>query len=652
MLSKFRSSLRRAIAIFCLMGFIIIGIGLQPSWAQTDQAPTSKEAVVVDGRVLFRLGSIDNFTAERRVKSVNKNLQKVIQNTSLDKPIQVIIVQRNGLTTIHVNEKHLLTVTEGDFRRGVTPKEQAQEWASILQNSLLRSQQERHPEHGQKILLQLLLTLILTVVFTIIIRLGRRRIQRHQIKRVSVSSSYQLLTPGLLLLEVGVWLLWLTYSSELFPQARTARYQFFQFLKNTFTSSLLTAGEQSYSLMDISNLILISLILLIMVRGLTATVKSRILNITIADRGMQDAIATLIQFLLTGLGLFILLQAWGIDLSSLAILVSVLGVGLGFGLQHLANNFVSGWILLIERPMQVGDLINLGDVIGTVERIGWRSTKIQTLDRISIIVPNSDFVQSKVINWSHGHAVSRLHLSVGVAYGSCIDTVHNAVIEAVQIHPEVLQYPQPQLRFLGFGDSSLDFDILVWIHDPRLQFDIKSDLYYLLEANLRRYNIDIPFPQRDLNLRTSEIQAILNNSTNNNDNNISSDSHCSSVFEASSPPKTELEVLAKVSKYSVVLQSSKKITTEEITELVTQMCDAEGLAIQDRRYNLTLYPKCFVGSEAVTWIAQTQKATREAAVKLGQILVNEGIIHHVTDEHSFKDEYLFYRFYEDENQNT
>ncbi|WP_160148353.1 mechanosensitive ion channel domain-containing protein [[Leptolyngbya] sp. PCC 7376] len=640
MLFRFRFPRLRAIAIFCVASLMALGIALQPSLAQSQSSSMSVEraAVVLDGRVLFRLGSIDGFTAERRVQSVNADLQRAIYTNPLDTSIPVLVVQRSELTTIRVNKRHLLTVTEGDFRRGITPKEQAEEWAVTLKTALGRSQRERLPSYHEQMLWRIVFALVGVSILSGLIRWGRRRLWRYWTQQAK-NPQPQLIIPVLLCLEVGVWLVFFTYVCEIWPLARRVRYQIVQFLGGAFTSGLITAGDTSYSLLDIAKLIALSLVLLIVVRGLTAMFKSRILKITIPDRGMQDAIATLIQFVLMGLGLFILLQAWGIDLSALAIIASVLGVGLGFGLQHIANNFISGWILLIERPVQVGDFINLGDVMGTVEVIGWRSTEIQTLDRVSIIVPNAELVQTRVINWSHGHSVSRLHLPLGVAYDSPIDTVHKAIMEAVQTHPEILQYPRPQLRFLGFGDSSLDFDLLIWIRDPRLQFDIKSDLYYLLEANLRRYNISIPFPQRDLNLRATDINAILHERDQEQGDRP--------ITPKTITPSTS-NLLKDISKYSAILQTPKNITTAEITQLIKQMRSDDGLDIKDHRFRLTKYPKSFIGSEAVSWIVQTQKATREAAVRLGQLLVERGIIHHVTDEHAFKDEYLFYRFYEDE----
>ncbi len=671
--SNFQTIVNALFKVIVTLGLVLLLSGLslwQPTLAQLPVSPnTDKADVVLDGRVLFRLGGIEGFTAQDRADFANDSLQWVLQAESSERPIRVRVVPSGELTTLRVNSRHLLTVTEGDFMVGLTSREQAEEWANILQVALQRAQLEWEPGYYRTLIWKLLLGSLGAIALYGFIRWKRRQLWRrwtHHSGRLSYQK--QLFKTGLFCLEILVWLALLLYVCELFPQARTQRYQLFRFLGSVFNSELLTASGQAYSLLDIVRFILLTLGLWLVVRGVTATVKSQFLQVAIPERGVQDAIATIMQFSLTGLGLFILLQIWGIDLSALAILASVLGVGLGFGLQNIVNNFLSGWILLIERPVQVGDFINLGDLMGTVERVGARSTEIRTLDRVSIIVPNAELVQTKVVNWSHGHPVSRLHIPLGVAYGSPIEQVHVAVMEAAQAHPEVLRYPQPRLRFLGFGDSSLDFDLLVWLRDPRHQFDLKSDLYYLLEANLRRYQIEIPFPQRDLNVRNPElrsrlsaggdrsplgnpvIESVVDPAIDNAKAVESSSEEVVSDDVAHHPvmPLAPHNLLADVIHYSAILQTSKAVTEDEVEQLVGQMRGPEGLIITDRRFRLTVYPNCFVGSDAVTWIVKTQKATREAAVRLGQLLVDRGIFHHVTDEHPFKDENLFYRFYEDE----
>jgi len=377
--------------------------------------------------------------------------------------------------------------------------------------------------------------------------------------------------------------------------------------------------------------------------------RSRLLNLIKADREVQDAIALLIQALLIGLGLIIILQGLGFDITSLAIFASVLGVGIGFGFQNIANNFISGLIILFERQIRVGDFVKVSDLTGTVERIGIRSTEVRTLDHITIIVPNSEFVQNQVVNWSHGHPVSRLHIPFGVAYGSEIRKVRTSVLEAAKVHPEILRYPQPQIWFDGFGDSSLDFKLLVWIREPRQQFRIRSDLYYLIEANFRRYNIEIPFPQQDIHLRSPHLQEIM--TLWNHSSSTAQSSEPTSTIpdpQESLPTNSSEDLLSELIDCSILIRQTGELTDSEIDQLVERMRSNDGVEIKARRYGLRTYTQCFVGTEAVKWLMQNQRATRLEAIRIGQLLVERGIIHHVTDEHTFEDEYLFYRFYEDE----
>jgi potassium efflux system protein len=157
----------------------------------------------------------------------------------------------------------------------------------------------------------------------------------------------------------------------------------------------------------------------------------------------------------------------------------------------------------------VGDLVRVGELVGTVQHIGARSTQILTLDQITIIVPNSQFLEQQVVNWNHGNPVTRLRVPVGVAYGSNIDSVRAAILDAVKGNAEILDYPQPQVWFMGFGDSSLNFELLVWISVPKNQFKLISDLNYKIESNFRLYGVEIPFPQRDVHVRSPQLDQLV-----------------------------------------------------------------------------------------------------------------------------------------------
>jgi small-conductance mechanosensitive channel len=421
-------------------------------------------------------------------------------------------------------------------------------------------------------------------------------------------------------------------------------------LRDSAQSTLFTLGRQDYSLTDLVILIGLTIAIWFGVRALTQVIKTRILVVSGANRGFQEALAALIQYSLAFLGLFGSLQLWGIDLSSLAILASVLGVGIGFGLQTIVNNFVSGLVILLERPIQVGDFINIDDLVGTVEKIGARSTEIRTLDQISIIVPNADFINSKVINWSHGHPTIRIRLPVGVAYGSDIEQVKTALLEAAKRHPKVLGYPAPFVLFTEFGDSALHFLLIVSLRDPRSQFIVASELNQLIAHKFEAYQIAIPFPQRDVHLRSPQIEQAIEAWIRQQ---VTPEPQLYYPQPIRKPSIRDSTTVEPASAPPTTLKSSAQRRfgarpQVDLDELTTQMRGPEGLEIKDRRYRLSTYRHCFIGAEAVEWLMTHCDATHHEALQIGQMLIDRGVIHHVTDDHSFEDAYLFYRFYVDE----
>jgi small-conductance mechanosensitive channel len=246
-------------------------------------------------------------------------------------------------------------------------------------------------------------------------------------------------------------------------------------------------------------------------RALRRLVVERVLRRTHFDASLQFAISRILGYCFVVMGGYIALQAAGIDLSSLAIVAGAVGVGIGFGLQNIINNFVSGLIILAERPIALGDRVEVVGVEGIITRIKLRSTVVVTNDNISIIVPNSEFIASPVTNWSHGDPKVRLRLPIGVAYGSDVEKLQRLMIEVALAHPATLKDPAPKLFFVGFGDSSLDFELGVWTADMLTRPTIyRSDLYYAIERTLRQNKIEIPFPQRDLHIRSGTLKVDQN----------------------------------------------------------------------------------------------------------------------------------------------
>ena len=236
-------------------------------------------------------------------------------------------------------------------------------------------------------------------------------------------------------------------------------------------------------------------------RELRKALKARLAK-TRLDEGVQYTILRLVHYSIIAVVFYQAITMIGINLSGLAFFVGILSVGIGFGLQNIVNNFISGLILLFERPIKPGDMINVGDAEGRVQEIKMRATTIVTLDNVTIIVPNSQFISSEVINWSHTDPKVRIHIPIGVAYGSDVRLVTQSLLKVARDHPEVIEEPSPKVWFVGFGNSSLDFELLAWIARPPLRKQVLSDLNYAIDDAFRQHNVTIPFPQRDLHLRS------------------------------------------------------------------------------------------------------------------------------------------------------
>ncbi|MYA98200.1 mechanosensitive ion channel [Candidatus Poribacteria bacterium] len=225
-------------------------------------------------------------------------------------------------------------------------------------------------------------------------------------------------------------------------------------------------------------------------------------------RHTQFILLRFIHFTFLIIGVLIGLSAVGVSFTSLAIIFGGLSIGIGFGLQNIASNLISGFILIFERPIKIGDLVEImeANIFGRVSSINLRSTVIVSLDEKELIVPNSQLVSEAVHNLTHDNNLFRLRVSVGVSYGSDVELVKTALIEAAHEHPEVITEPDPTMesvtapfvRFVNFGESSLDFELLAWIPDSFQRFDVASDLHFMIWEKFKAYDIKIPFPQRDV----------------------------------------------------------------------------------------------------------------------------------------------------------
>jgi len=258
-----------------------------------------------------------------------------------------------------------------------------------------------------------------------------------------------------------------------------------------------------FTLLTLLFIIISSVLLVFISKRLSKLLVNKVLNRYIKDIGVTNSIGTIFRYLVIVIGFITIFQSAGFDLSTLGLLAGALGVGIGFGLQNVTNNFISGIIILFERPIKVGDRIEVGDINGDVQSISMRSTTVITNDNISVIVPNSEFINSQVINWSHNDRRVRFKFPIGVSYNEDPEFVKKLVLEVAKEDVGVLNNPGPDLWFTGYGDSSLDFNLVVWTSDYIQRPSVlKSRLYYAIFKKFGEHNIEIPFPQRDLHIRS------------------------------------------------------------------------------------------------------------------------------------------------------
>lgn len=235
-------------------------------------------------------------------------------------------------------------------------------------------------------------------------------------------------------------------------------------------------------------------------------VRRHVLDHMALDQGQKFALESGTGYLVFTAGLAVGLQSAGVDLSSLVVLGGAVGVGIGFGLQTIAKNFVSGLIMLIERPIKVGDRVEVGDLNGDAVHIGARATWVRTNDNIVVIVPNSEFIENRVTNWTANDRQIRFSIPLGVSYGSNPEQVREILLEVARRHPDVIEIPPPDVIFTGFGDSSLNFELRVWttrqVQTPQI---ITSDLYFAVFRAFHENGVEIPFPQRDLHVKSVSL---------------------------------------------------------------------------------------------------------------------------------------------------
>jgi len=265
-------------------------------------------------------------------------------------------------------------------------------------------------------------------------------------------------------------------------------------------------GNLQLSVTTVVEGILIFIVALVLSRTLSAFLQRRIAKRAYLDPGLSYTLGRLTQYLILTAGLLLAMKsAFNLDLTSIAVVFTALSVGIGFGLQYIAADIASGFILLFERPVRVGDRISIGSQEGDVQSINLRTTVLNTNDRVSVIVPNSKLVRDQLINWSYGDPRARIAIPIGVSYEADVDLVTKTLLSAAKEVDNVLQDPPPKVQFLEFADWSKNFRLLVWTNRPRLHRQIRSDINYRIERLFREASIEIPYPQTELRLREGSL---------------------------------------------------------------------------------------------------------------------------------------------------
>jgi small-conductance mechanosensitive channel len=260
-------------------------------------------------------------------------------------------------------------------------------------------------------------------------------------------------------------------------------------------------GDLSLTPFSIIKGVVLFVVLLLITASVKRLLRNKVLPKAGLDRGVSIAVSTLVGYIILILGLLVILPVVipGFDLSTLSVVIGAVSFGIGFGLRNIADNFVSGLILLIERPIKVGDRIEVEGVYGTVRQIRARSTTVSTNDQIDIIVPNSQFISSQVTNISHSGNNVRYRIPVGVHYKSDVHLVKKALLEAADLCPNVSKTPEPSVRFLEFGDSSLNFEVWIWTSTYYSRPNtMRSEVNFNIWEMFKKYEIEIPYPQQDI----------------------------------------------------------------------------------------------------------------------------------------------------------
>jgi len=295
-------------------------------------------------------------------------------------------------------------------------------------------------------------------------------------------------------------LLWINYILEILR----INDIFYQSVYSMLNSKIFL-GSASFTMGSVILFFFIIWLSVIVSDMIRAVLEDDVLHRVSLKKGVPRMISVVVRFSLISIGIFLAVSAIGMPLNQLTIIFSAFSVGIGFGLQNVVNNFVSGIILLFERPVQIGDAVEVGNLIGTVKSMGIRSSNVRTFDGAEVIVPNANLISNEVINWTLSDKKRRIEIISGVAYGSDVHHVKEILLGILINHPDILQNPKPLVLFNDLGESSLDFRMLFWTENYDNWIIIKSEIIFKIHDALKEAGIKIPFPQRDLHIKSKDL---------------------------------------------------------------------------------------------------------------------------------------------------
>ncbi len=273
-----------------------------------------------------------------------------------------------------------------------------------------------------------------------------------------------------------------------------------KWLEKILEFNILDINKYQISVLDILIVALIFVLARLMVSGVRAIIKKRLSKKGIIDEGRSKSVSQIFQYIIYIVSVFIAAESLGIDLSVIFGVFAALGLGVGFALQDVFKDLISGIVILLEGNVSVGDILEMDGLVGSVTEINLRTSQIKTLDGVYMVIPNSKIVNEKVINWSANNKISRFDVTVGVAYGSDVEKVRDILLQVAAENPKVSKNPEPMVFFSDFGDSALSFRLLFWIIDTWQTERVRSELRFAINTKFKEQGIQIPFPQRDVHI--------------------------------------------------------------------------------------------------------------------------------------------------------